>query len=369
MPRFVLTSLIYVALIFIAPGFVLIESLARSTIALAALHAALYALLFTLVQWGVLLAAFLFKYEPREPLWFTRLRHATALRGYGWLNFASLALIGAASLSLGAHLAEPWCVWFLVAAVALALLDFDDEPLQLEWADGLPTPCVSFDAIPEADAGSEYKEVIIEWRPLGSGAENVDTRETKFLVSEHEYAAVRTLDRYPTSPVEEYARYVAEGCHANSILRVARFVREQMSVPGKMDRLGEIFTVVAITRGIPYAYDEETRNVSEWADFPVELLYDQAGDCEDHGIFAAAVLHVLGHDVGLFYLRLEDCGHLALACQTNEANGPFVKVDALGRPYFYIETVSTNPGHLLGDMPPSFVAELKEMRLILVKRT
>ena len=120
---------------------------------------------------------------------------------------------------------------------------------------------------------------------------------------------------------------------------------------------------------IPYAYDEETRNVSEWADFPVELLYDQAGDCEDHGIFAAAVLHVLGHDVGLFYLRLEDCGHLALACQTNEANGPFVKVDALGRPYFYIETVSTNPGHLLGDMPPSFVAELKEMRLILVKRT
>ena len=364
MPRFVLTSLFYVALVFIAPGFALIEGVAGSPLALVAIHASLYALLFTLVQWGVLLAAFLFKYEPREPLWFSRLRHATALRGYGWLNFAGLALIGTATLLLGARLAEPWCVWFLVGAVALALLDFEDEPLKLEWADGLPPPRVDFSAIPDPGVGPEYKEVMIKWRPLGSGAENVDTRETEFLVSEGEYATVRNRERYPTSPVEEYARYVAEGCNAGSILRVARFVREQMSVPGKLDRLGEIFTAVAITRGIPYAYDEETRGVSEWADFPVELLYDQAGDCEDHGIFAAAVLHVLGHDVGLFYLRLEGCGHIALACQTNEAAGPFVKTDTLGRPYFYIETVATDAGNLMGDMPSSFVVELKEMRLI-----
>jgi len=120
-----------------------------------------------------------------------------------------------------------------------------------------------------------------------------------------------------------------------------------------------------MVRFIPYEFDQVTHNAPDWANFPVETVYEKRGDCEDHAILAAAVLHVLGHKVGLIWLDFPDSAHLALGYVTEQLHGPFT-VSHGGTRYAYIETVPASPDERIGHIGAQFLSDLKRAEVVLI---
>ena len=120
-----------------------------------------------------------------------------------------------------------------------------------------------------------------------------------------------------------------------------------------------------MVRFIPYEFDQVTHNAPDWANFPVETVYEKRGDCEDHAILAAAVLHVLGHKVGLIWLDFPDSAHLALGYVTEQLHGPFI-VSYGGTRYAYIETVPASPDERIGHICEQFISDLKRAEVVLI---
>lgn len=50
---------------------------------------------------------------------------------------------------------------------------------------------------------------------------------------------------------------------------------------------------------IQYAYDIDTTNFSEYPKYPLEMLYDRSGDCEDSSALFISLVEALGYDAGL----------------------------------------------------------------------
>ena len=131
--------------------------------------------------------------------------------------------------------------------------------------------------------------------------------------------------------------------------------------------LQEVGNVVCFTRSIPYATDEETHGVPEYANYPVETLYDKAGDCEDHAILSACLLFYLGHDVGLFFLKFADTAHAAMGYNTKEGSGPFSVRANNGNEYYYVETVPTDDFEQIGEISAGFLRQIEECQVLPVE--
>jgi len=298
--------------------------------------------------------------EPKSPLW-KRLALVEAwLDGtaYGWIKLpAGVLLGGVGALSLwqgGPGAASDAFPPLLLAW--LALIDWSrPNPLP---AEPLPVP-LDDNAPPLPDSG---KEVILRWAP--SLDEKASLVTESLLVPNDEYEEFRERERHERRPLSNYALYVSRGL-SPSIRRLARRLRRYTQENG-LDALGEACCAVRLTREIPYESDTVTREVDDWADYPVELLFDERGDCEDHAILAAAILHYLGHRVALYWVDLEDSGHIALAYSHESLGDGHHLPSPEGDLFFYIETVPTTSGHGFGQLPPSFLAQLKASALITI---
>jgi hypothetical protein len=186
----------------------------------------------------------------------------------------------------------------------------------------------------------------------------------ELVINHEEYRSARNADRFSAANKAEYARYVLEG-YTRSVEAAAAVFRNRSKARNLL-AVQEMEDVVCFTRGIRYASDPEMRGVDDWANFPVETLYDQAGDCEDHAILAAAILYSLGHDVALFWLDLGDSAHLALGYRAQGFVGGGFSEVAEGRVYYYVETVPTENGDQAGDIARQFLKDLKSAEVILV---
>ena len=368
-PILLLAGLAYVLLIFVVPGFWLLRFLgdvvaswfgmaAPSPTHLYILHAVAYLGMVGGLFWYARIHNLARKDDAEEPSWLKALLDALSLRGYRWLSITgALALVAGFLLGFwfGSPTVETICL-FLPAF--LGLIDLSVRPVQVLWDDTLPPPRIGEDSIPAEGAGAG-KSVELSWNPfLWDEPEGAPAEET-FEVLEDE---VREAGKRPR--VKELERYVEDGL-CSSVLRVA-FRLRAISEENRFNSHQEMASAVSLVRSIPYALDEETHGVAEYEDYPVELLWDERGDCEDHAILAAALLHALGHDVGLFHIILRDVGHVALAYQTANANGMFSKTATNGLEYFYVETVPTDDSRSVGDIPAEFFADLSGSRVILV---
>ncbi|HID25033.1 MAG TPA: hypothetical protein EYP23_01010 [Thermoplasmata archaeon] len=90
----------------------------------------------------------------------------------------------------------------------------------------------------------------------------------------------------------------------------------------------------SFTQSITYKEEE-----GEYPEFPVELLHNRFGDCEDKAIFASALLKNLGYDVAL--LRFPD--HMAVGVHIADANyeNRVYYQDFSGKKYLFLETSNT----------------------------
>ena len=57
--------------------------------------------------------------------------------------------------------------------------------------------------------------------------------------------------------------------------------------------------IYAFVGQIQYAYDIDTTNFSEYPKYPLEMLYDHSGDCEDSSALFISLVEALGYDAGL----------------------------------------------------------------------
>jgi hypothetical protein len=280
-----------------------------------------------------------------------------------WLNLLGLVSVTAGALVLLSKGKLPVPFWFLYGAVVFGLWDVIKQRQLLTFPGDLPVPRLDLEAMRTPTDGAGRK-VDFNWSLWETAASGGDSFTAAFTISDSDYSAARGLSRYPVVPVENYARYPREQFSA-SVQQVAAYFREHSNAHG-FSPLMEMANIVCFVRSIRYASDEETRNQPEWANFAVETLYDAAGDCEDHAILAAALLHYLGHSVALFYLDLDDSGHIAIGFECPDGGGAFFASGEDGRTYYYVETVPTSSAERVGDLSAEFLAHLKEWKVISV---
>lgn len=100
-----------------------------------------------------------------------------------------------------------------------------------------------------------------------------------------------------------------------------------------------------------FAQNIEYRSESgEYPKYPIELLHDGYGDCEDKAILVSSILYKLGYDVCL--IRFED--HMAVGVHLDDFNceGKVYYTDEIGKNYLYLET--SNKGWKIGEADANY---------------
>ena len=147
-----------------------------------------------------------------------------------------------------------------------------------------------------------------------------------------------------------YSKYVTKGiCKEVYIAyRKIKSIAELLS----LSRIEIVNLVLAFTtKAFPYELDSVTHGVPDYADYPMELLYEQVGDCEDHAILAAAIMKLFGYDVILLLLIGPDCGHIACGVSVSQyIQGTYIKHNS--KKYFYCEATPHGTWYI-GDLPSS----------------
>ncbi len=366
-----LTALIFTVLLFVVPGELLLHWLARwmarpgleEWIVLLLLNVFVFVLLFVSVRFTTVV---IFDVGWERGRMTRRLAELLDVRGWRWLNLIGLVAVGTGAAILALEGRLPYPFWFLFAAITLGLFDL------LGVREIVPLPAVRpfprFDPAP-LPAEAYGKRVSFTWEFWRAGqTDRPAIKSQEFILGDDEYSQARSRERFPRRPVQEYLKYVRLG-FSPSIQRVTEHFRDA-SAADRLSSIDEVMNVVGFARGIEYRTDEETRDTGDYANFPIETLYDQAGDCEDHAILAATVLHNLGHDVGLFHLDLGASGHLALgyrpAGTTMLPPGPFCERADDGREYYYVETVPTAAASGLGEIDDQFLRDMEKQTVFAV---
>jgi hypothetical protein len=147
----------------------------------------------------------------------------------------------------------------------------------------------------------------------------------------------RTLD------YTAYAVYVSD---LREAAMLEDFVTQfEASLPGQAiwDRLN---LVIALVQSIPYM--EES---CEYPRYPIEMLVDQQGDCEDSAILTAALVRHMGFGVVLLAFLEEH--HMAVGIRVlPPAHQSLQSYSWNGELYYYLEP--TSPGWAIGQIPPAY---------------
>jgi len=104
--------------------------------------------------------------------------------------------------------------------------------------------------------------------------------------------------------------------------------------------------VLVFVQEIPYEYDDETHSMGDYWSFPVEILHDWVGDCEDTSFLYSSLMAALGYETAL--LVFED--HIAVGVSGEEFDGWYYEIE--GTRYYYCETTGT--GWSIGEMPEEY---------------
>jgi hypothetical protein len=111
--------------------------------------------------------------------------------------------------------------------------------------------------------------------------------------------------------------------------------------------------ILAFVQTIDYKIDNYTnyQGIQEYPKYPIEMLWDGQGDCEDSSALYASLMGALGYDVVLLLFIGDSEGHAAIGISIAGASGKSYSYNA--NDYYYAET--TDIGTLIGlDPAPYF---------------
>lgn len=107
--------------------------------------------------------------------------------------------------------------------------------------------------------------------------------------------------------------------------------------------------ILSFVQTIDYKVDNYTnyQGIQEYPKYPIEMLWDGQGDCEDSSALYASLMEALGYDAVLLLFLGDIEGHAAIGVSVPGATGKSYRYS--GMDYYYAET--TDKGPSIGDDP------------------
>ncbi len=144
---------------------------------------------------------------------------------------------------------------------------------------------------------------------------------------------------YPENNVNQYL--FNDPC-GDDVRRLAYYLGEKAR-ENSLNRLKAVELALNMVRSIPYKYDQDSKNISNYYRYPGEMLLDQEGDCED---FAMLYVAILSHwCVDSMLIRIP--GHIAVGINGSEFpdhNLGAAFTTFRGDDYWYAESTGTQEG-------------------------
>lgn len=153
------------------------------------------------------------------------------------------------------------------------------------------------------------------------------------------YEYYSSLDRFV---LEDYAAYIFDDYDDQYMDMV---VERLLSLTDATKDTDIINFVAAFVQNLQYAEDDENDSTCEYPRYPIEMLKDKQGDCEDKAILAADILDIIGYNVSL--LRLPN--HMAVGVNLDENASVY---DYYIEEYYFLETTGTRG--FLGKVPDEY---------------
>ena len=110
--------------------------------------------------------------------------------------------------------------------------------------------------------------------------------------------------------------------------------------------------ILSFVQTIDYKVDNYTnyQGIQEYPKYPIEMLWDGQGDCEDSSALYASLMEALGYDAVLLLFLGDIDGHAAIGVSVPGATGKSYRYSGLD--YYYAETTDTGPS--IGDDSPYY---------------
>lgn len=202
----------------------------------------------------------------------------------------------------------------------------------------------------EGDVVRKTYEWYFDERP-GFGEGSQIRFEITVPISSLRYEEFRSMP-HEVRHESDYARFVLEGT-VPEVALVGDHLR-RIGVQRGYSSFQNACNALAFTRQFHYASDKDTTGQPEYFRYPIEMLWDEIGDCDCHAILAATLLRCLGFDVILLALDFSDAnvGHLAVGVAGADdmpADDNYYEDPATGVRYFYCE--ATPPSGRATDEP------------------
>jgi hypothetical protein len=177
-------------------------------------------------------------------------------------------------------------------------------------------------------------ELEFTWRHKGS--QNLRLPELDFL---YEYYSNR--ERFLS---DDYAAYIFDQYDDSFVELIAAELNETIF---SLDVVDSVNYIASFVQDIRYATDEAIDpTCTEYPRFPIELLVEGRGDCEDKAILAASLLDEIGIEVAL--LRLPN--HMAVGVHLPE---DAIAFEYYLDEYYFLET--TRNRWVVGKIPEEYV--------------
>ncbi len=165
-----------------------------------------------------------------------------------------------------------------------------------------------------------------------------------YSIDQKLYEYYKSLDRYYGD--NEYIKYVTDPINSEYLDMVVENLTEISDNRGYSDA-ERVREAINFVQNFTYTTDEDNTDKIEWPKYPIEMLYDREGDCEDACLLLAGVLAKMGY--GTCLIKYAD--HMAVGIKGDTTlSGNYYTYE--GNDYYYIE--ATNPGWNIGDMPEDY---------------
>ena len=107
--------------------------------------------------------------------------------------------------------------------------------------------------------------------------------------------------------------------------------------------------VLSFVQNIDYQFDNVSTGSDEYPRYPIEMLFEEVGDCEDSSALFASLMEAMGYDVILLLMAGDENygGHAAVGVAVAGGSGTHYEKDSTD--YYYCETTAT--GWELGKYP------------------
>ncbi len=188
---------------------------------------------------------------------------------------------------------------------------------------------------------SDYKEKNFKWTSL-DGKYNLTI---SLRMDYNVYTYYRSLDRY--YDINDYDKYIDDLYSKQAVELIVSNLKDIQQQTGYTDGQIAREAINFVQSVIEYESDPDGRGMTEFPKYPLETLFDKAGDCEDSAMLMASIIDELGYGAVLVDLP----GHMAIGIQGGDnIEGTYYNYN--GKRYYYTETTGT--GWKLGAMPEQY---------------